>query len=580
MTNINAAFTERSAGHLMVEQLIHEGVERVYSVPGESFLDILDGLYDAPITNVVARHEGGAGFMALAEARLTGRPGVVMVTRGPGAANAMIAIHTAYQDQTPLVMFVGLIPIADRNRESFQEFDPHAWFGSTAKKVLVLDDPDSAGELVSDAMRTAAGGRPGPVIIGVPEDVLTVPTDAPALDPRPLPAPAISADALAGVRTAIAEAERPMVVVGGDGWHDGCGADLAAWCAAHGVPVTSDFRAYDAIPASSPAWVGSLGYGRSDALAADVDAADLLVFIGAVRSDVLSDGYTRGLQARTIVIDPDPGLLGHTGRVDLHIQASPAAIVPALTAEAPDASGAEAAPAATASGAEARRTRLERMRSEHEAFSTACPANHPAAGAAGAHAGVDLHALMREFDRQVDGQAVVTYGAGNHALWPPRFIRHEQPSSLVAPRNGAMGVGIPAAVAAGLVHPDRTVISVAGDGCFMMNGQEIATAVGYGAKMVVVVIDNGIFATIVEHQERQYPQRPSGTHLTNPDFAMMAQSYGLHGETVRTSDDIAGAVERALASPTGALLHVITDPALRGPSGEVPAAADSNGAHA
>lgn len=551
----------RSAGHLMVEQLAREGVERVYSVPGESFLDILDGLYDAPITNVVARHEGGAGFMALAEARLTGRPGVVMVTRGPGAANAMIAVHTAYQDQTPLVMFAGLIPVADRNRESFQEFDPHAWFGSTAKKVLVLDDPDSAGELVADAMRTASGGRPGPVVIGVPEDVLTFPTSVRALDPRPLPAPAISPEAVAQVHQAISEAERPMVVIGGDGWHSGCGADLATWCAQIGVPVTSDFRAYDAIPSSSPAWVGSLGYGRSDALAAHFDEADLLLFIGAVRSDVLTDGYTRGLTSRAIVIDPDPDLLGHADSVEMHIQARPADIVPVLVADAPEVSGG--------------RERLERMRAEHLVYATERPTNTPASGAE--DIGVDLHALMTELRERTGGEAVVTYGAGNHALWPPRYLRHERPSTLVAPRNGAMGVGVPAAVAASLVHPDRTVISIAGDGCFMMNGQEIATAVGYGAKIVVLVIDNGIFATIVEHQERHYPQRPAGTHMTNPDFALMAQSYGLHGETVRTSADIAGAVERALASPTGALLHVITDPALRGPSGQMPEATGASG---
>lgn len=557
MTNINAAFTERSAGHLMVEQLIHEGVERVYSVPGESFLDILDGLYDAPITNVVARHEGGAGFMALAEARLTGRPGVVMVTRGPGAANAMIAIHTAYQDQTPLVMFVGLIPVADRNRESFQEFDPHAWFGSTAKKVLVLDDPHSAAELVADAFRTAASGRPGPVVIGVPEDVLTYVTEAPALPRRALPAAALCPSAMAEVRDALATAQRPLVVVGGDGWHEGIGADLADWCARHNVPITSDFRAYDAIPASSPAWVGSLGYGRSEDLAELFDTADVVLFIGAVRSDVLSDGFARGMRARALIIDPDPDLLGHAGSVSLHIQARPAEAVPALIAEDIAMSCYPA--------------RLEHMRAQHLVFSNERPID--VAVPSGDEAGVDLHILMQVLSCRTGGEAVVTYGAGNHALWPPRYLHHEQASSLVAPRNGAMGVGIPAAVAAGLVHPDRTIISIAGDGCFMMNGQEIATAVGYGAKLIIVVIDNGIFATIVEHQEREYPHRPSGTHLTNPDFALMAQSYGLHGETVRSTDEIVDAVERALASPTGALLHVITDPTLRAPSPEVPAGA-------
>src|SRR5690606_38002676 len=276
-----------SAGHLIVKQLAKAGIERVYSVPGESFLDVLDGLYDSGITNVVARHEGGAGFMALAEGRLTGTPGIALVTRGPGAANAQIAVHTAYQDQTPLVLMIGLVPVADRNRESFQEFDPHAWFGSTAKKVVVLDDPDTAAELVDDALFTAASGRPGPVVIGLPEDVLTHLTERDAVTPRPYASPAPGQAQLAELDAMIDAAERPLLVLGGDGWRNGSGEKLATWAEQAQIPVATDFRAYDAIPHSSKAFAGSLGYGRADALAARFNEADLVVFVGAVRSDVL-----------------------------------------------------------------------------------------------------------------------------------------------------------------------------------------------------------------------------------------------------------------------------------------------------
>lgn len=529
-----------SAGHLIVKQLVASGIERVYSVPGESFLDVLDGLHDSNITNVVARHEGGAGFMALAEGRLTGKPGIALVTRGPGAANAQIAIHTAYQDQTPLVLMIGLVPVSDRNRESFQEFDPHAWFGSTAKKVVVLDDPDTAAELVDDALFTAASGRPGPVVIGLPEDVLTHLTDRETVTPRRMASPAPSAAQLAELEQLLDSAERPMLVLGGDGWRGGIGAALAAWAAEAQIPVATDFRAYDAIPHSSPAYAGSLGYGRSDALAARFDAADLVVFIGAVRSDVLSDGYRIGFGATTAVVSPDPALLGHSGRVDLQIVSTPANLVPALAPRTAD-----------------RGDWYSGAREDHAAFLRPIAAPET---------GVDLTRAMKELEQLTRGEAVVTYGAGNHALWAARYLSHELPNSLVAPRNGAMGVGVPAAVASALVFPERTVVTVAGDGCFMMNGQELATAIGYGAKVHAIVVDNGCFATIREHQETHYPGRPSGTHLTNPDFAALGRAYGLHGETVRTTEEFGPAIRRALESPTGSVVHVITDPATRAPS--------------
>ncbi|QVJ02620.1 hypothetical protein KGD82_09670 [Nocardiopsis eucommiae] len=302
----------RSAGHLIVAQLEHEGVRRVYGVPGESYLDVLDGLYDSAVTTVVTRHEGGAGFMALAEGRLTGLPGVAMVTRGPGAANAFVAVHTAYQDATPLLLFVGLIPVADRGREAFQEFDLTGWFGSTAKKVVTLDDPASAARVVSEAVHTARSGRPGPVVIGLPEDVIRVRVPGgTVVEPRTATTGRPSAEAVAEVVARVDRAERPVIVVGGESWTDATGAALTAWARERRIPVLADFRAYDAVPHRVPGepspYAGSLGYGRADAAAALFDGADLALFVGTARTDVLSDGYTLGGDAETILVLPgDP----------------------------------------------------------------------------------------------------------------------------------------------------------------------------------------------------------------------------------------------------------------------------------
>lgn len=537
--------TAVSAGHLIVAQLETAGVRRVYGVPGESFLDVLDGLHDSDITAVVTRHEGGAGFMALTEGRLTNLPGVAIVTRGPGAANAFIAVHTAYQDATPMILFVGLIPVSDRGRESFQEFDINAWFGSTAKKVVVLDDPASAAAVVDDAIHTSLSGRPGPVVIGLPEDVLTQFAGAAApVPPRALAKTAPSTQALEDLGQCFARAERPLIVVGGEGWTQQSGEALVRWAAAHGVPVAADWRAYDAVPHvldGGNSYIGYLGYARSDANARRLDEADLLVLIGCPRGDVLSDGYTRGLNAETVLIMPGD-ILGHFGRLDQHVVADVSAFSLALA----DCRWSTAAHSDW----------LPLARSDYETYSTPRPDGG---------SGVDLGECMQVLREELDDDAVITYGAGNHALWPGRYLQHTSADSLAAPRNGAMGMGIPAAVAAGLIFPGRQVVSVAGDGCFMMNGQEIAIAIGYQSTFIAIVVDNGCFATIREHQEREYPGRPSGTHLTNPDFALWAQSYGAYGERVERTVDFRAAFQRAAASGKPAVLHVIQDPATRSP---------------
>ncbi|WGP06096.1 thiamine pyrophosphate-binding protein [Bacillus subtilis] len=581
----------RSAGHLIVDTLESAGIERVYAVPGESYLDVLDGLYDANIETVVCRQEGGAGFMALAESRLTGRPGIAMVTRGPGAANAMISVHTAWQDATALVLFVGLVPLNDRSRESFQEFSLPEWFSSTAKRVLTIDDEDRSGEITADALRIAASGRPGPVVVGLPEDVLVRLTEAPtptlAEVAPPTPAPAV----IDGLASRIAAAERPAFVLGGDGWHNGCGAELAGLAASAGVPIFCDWRAYDAIPHSSPAWAGWLGYGRADAVAAGFAEADLVVFVGCTRSDVASDGYTIGFEAETVLVSLDMEATQHAGRIDEHIIASPDSFTRALTRT--DAGDAR-------EGRQLRGDRTDEWMQSRADVQSRFAAHRPDAEAAPENAnraGVDLGVAFGILDDRLGGDAILTYGAGNATIWGHRFIRHERPAGLVGARNGAMGLAVPAAVAASLAYPERRAVAICGDGDFLMNGQEIATAFAHGGTPLIIVVDNGVYGTIVSHQENHYPGRPSGTRMVNPNFAAWMSAFDLgssgvasarvsgsvppgadgtatgagmvgHGERVEATEDFAAALDRALAHDGPALIHVLIDPVTMPPAAD------------
>ena len=539
---MSAATDQVSAGHLIVRQLEREGVERVYLVPGESYLDVIDGLHDSSIRAVVCRQEGGAGIMAMTEGRLTGRPGVAMVTRGPGAANAQIAMHTAAQDGSPLVLFVGLIPQSLRGRFAFQEFAIEQWFGDSAKAVFTLDDPSSAAEVTAKAMRLAVAGRPGPVVVGLPEEVLRQTVPAATVAPAARTVSAGSASDHELLESAVAAAERPLAVVGGEPWSREGSAALARWAESRGVAVVSDFRSYDVIDNASPAWVGSLGYGRDERLAERTDTADLVVFLGAHRTDVLSDEYTRMLDARTVVVGADAALTGHYGRIDSHILADPSAFIEAV-----------ASPQTAAETS----AWLQEARAQREEFA------RPVTDGIGAR--LDLGVVVAGVNERLTDDAIVTYGAGNYALWPQRFLAARGPASVVGPKNGAMGIGVPAAVAASLAFPERQVVSFAGDGCFMMNGQEMATAAAHGARFVLFVIDNGRYGTILRHQERQYPGRPSATTLDNPDFAKLGEACGALGLRLDSTDDVDDVLDRAFAHDGTVLVHITTDPDLRGP---------------
>lgn len=552
----SATEAAHSAGHLIVRTLEAHGVERVYAVPGESYLDVLDGLHDSGIETVVCRHEGGAGFMALAEGRLTGTPGIAMVTRGPGAANAMIAIHTAYQDATAMVLFVGLVPVNDRERDAFQEFSLTGWFGSTAKRVMTIDDPNRAGALVAEAMRIASSGRPGPVVIGLPEDVLVRAALPEVALPIALAKSVPAQTEIDELIARLASAERPAIVAGGDGWHTGAGRTLLDFAEAAGIPVFCDWRAYDAVPNEGAAWAGWLGYGRTDAVAEGYINADLIVFVGCGRADVLSDGYTRGFDAETVLVTADPDATMHSGRTDQHVLATPESFANALAA---------------ADATAARGSRGDAWMAGRAAAQEATAAHRADASVAGAPEhyateAVDLGTVFGELDDRLAGQAVLTFGAGNATIWAHRFVKHLTPASLVGARNGAMGLAVPAAVAGSIIFPERDVVAVCGDGDFFMNGQEIATAVAHGGKPLIIVVDNGIYGTIVQHQENHYPGRPSGTRMSNPDFANWMRSFGGHGERVEATAEFAPALERALEFDGPALIHILISDSVMPPA--------------
>ncbi|MFM9370406.1 thiamine pyrophosphate-dependent enzyme [Streptomyces sp. Da 82-17] len=532
---MNPPHPARTGGQVLIDQLVAHGVDTVYGVPGESYLAALDALHDASVRMVVCRHEGGAAYMAEAHGKLTGRPGICFTTRGPGATNALVALHTAHQDATPLVLFIGLVPRAHTDRHAFQELDLRGTFGATAKLVETIDDAARIPEHVARAFATAEAGRPGPVVLGLPEDMLTDVVHVPDLRPAPPAEGAVSAPELALLAQLLDTAERPLVLLGGSRWTAEARADVRAWAEAWRLPVATDFRCQDLIGHDSPSYVGALGYGRSDHLAHRLRTADLVIAVGAAPSDVPTDGFTLlpadGDGPRLVTALPEPLPPGALYRPTLALLAAPAAVGRAVRTLRP----ADTPPWSV---------RTKEDRHAHLAFRA--PQHDPDP--------LDLGAVFAALDARLPADRVVTFGAGNHAVWAQRFLALDDGARQLAPRNGSMGYGIPAAVAASLAHPDRTVVSIAGDGCFLMNGQELATAVAEGAAPLILVLDNGQYGTIRQHQEQTYPGRVSGTALGNPDFAAYARAFGAHGETVTATEEFEPALERALTCGRAALI--------------------------
>ncbi|MCX7644847.1 MAG: thiamine pyrophosphate-binding protein [Rhodobacteraceae bacterium] len=530
----------RHGGRILADQLALQGVRRVFSVPGESFLAALDGFLDAGIENVVCRHEGGAAMMAEATGKLTNRPGVAFVTRGPGATNAACGVHVARQDSTPMILFVGQVARGHRDREAFQEVDLPAMFAPLAKWAAEICDTARIPEYVSRAFHVAMSGRPGPVVLSLPEDMLSARAEVRDI-PAPAPRPAgVAQGAVAAIEAALAGAERPLVIAGGPLWTAEAARDLARFAAARSLPVAVTFRRQDYLDNRLPAYAGDLGVGMNPRLAARLAAADLLLVLGARLGDVATGGYESldpaGPLPRIVHVHPDPDEPGRVFRPDLAVAAPAPEVIAALAAG-------KAAPGPWGEWAAA-------ARAEYEAWQE--PRETPGA--------VKLEAIVRWLSDHLPEDAVVTNGAGNYAAFLHRYFRFKSFRSQLAPTSGSMGYGFPAAIAAALHHPGRTVVCLAGDGCFQMTLNEFSTAVQHGAKVIVIVASNGRYGTIRMHQERTYPGRVSGTDLANPDFAALARAYGGHGETVAEGADFPAAFARAAAAGRPAVIELRLDP--------------------
>lgn len=541
----NSAPLRKSAGHVIVDSLVAHGVTRSYVVPGESFLDVLDGLHGSPIETIVCRQEGGAAYMAEADGKMNQLPGIAMVTRGPGAANAHVGLHTAWQDSTPMILFVGLIPFAHRDREAFQEFDIKSWFDTGAKRVMVLDHAERASEIVAEAMFAAMNGRPGPVVVGLPEDIIQQEIDA-TIHPRiPVATGGMTVTDWKAVKSALLAAEKPLFVVGGNDWTQEGATALTNWLEEHNIPAAAEWRCEGTIPFDSPSYVGPIGYGRPKPTYNLLEETDLLIFVGTVPGDVITDGFLvrQDWTKKNFLVTIDPSLRGRSGPVSYQIVAKPDVFVRDLVM-------------INLPVREEWTAWTERMRGEQEKFAALPPAT-PTEGPA------RMDTLMANLVPTLPEDAMITLGAGEHTNWAHRYFPTQRYASMISARNGSMGYSVPSAIAASLANPGRRVVTIAGDGEFLMNGQELATAAQYGATPLVIVMDNQEYGTIRSHQERQYPHRISGTQLKNPDFALMAQAFGGFGVRVENDADVPAAIEAALHAidqdGTFALIHLIVE---------------------
>jgi acetolactate synthase I/II/III large subunit len=531
----------RTGARILVDQLVVHGVDTAFCVPGESYIAVLDALRDAPIRLVVARHEAGAANMAEAYAKLTGRPGICFVTRAPGATHAATGVYTAFQDSTPLVLFVGQVPLAHRGREAFQELDYESAFGSFTKLVAEVESPSDFPEVTARAFQTAMSGRPGPVVIALPEDILSFEADVEDANPYTPARPAPSVDEVTRVGDALAEAERPFVVVGGGGWSAEAAADLQAFAEASRLPVAASFRRQDFIDNTSASYAGALTIGHDEALARRLREADLLLVVGARLGDIPTRGYTTLEPPRTpqtlVHVHADPNELGRVFRAD----------VPVVSASR------EFLAAVQGLGVVDGAARSEWVESAHEAF-LASLRHRRGPGE------LDLGDVLEHLREHMPDDAILTNGAGNYTVWCHRFYAFRRYGTQLAPCSGAMGYGIPAAISAKVVHPEREVVCVSGDGDFMMSGHELAAAVQERLPIVVLLVNNGMYGTIRMHQERLFPGRVVGTDLVNPDFVALAGAFGAYGELVSRSEDFPAAFARARAQERPSLLELRVDP--------------------
>jgi acetolactate synthase-1/2/3 large subunit len=532
------------AGHLIVDCLKAQGVKRVFSVPGESFLAVLDGLHQSGIDNVVCRQEGGAAMMAEATGKITGRPGVAFVTRGPGATNASAGVHIAKQDSTPMILFVGQIGRRMRGREAFQEVDYRSMFADVAKWVEEIDHADRIPEIINHAWHVAMSGRPGPVVLALPEDMLRDEVDLSA-GPRVEVAEVGIADAVARQCAGMIEtSHRPIFILGGSRWSDAARASVADYTSRLGIPVATTFRRQYLYDNAKENYIGEIGLAPNPELRKRVERADLLVILGARFSENPSQGFELlGIPehgAKLIHVHPGAEEVGRIYTPTLGVNATPEGFLEGLQ-----------------KFTVGKHFTCNAERASFEAWTGDVPK---------VPGPVEMGEVVNHLRDTLPADTIFTNGAGNYAIWMQRFWRWRHADSYLGPVSGSMGYGLPAAIAARMEHRERPIVCLAGDGCFQMSMQEFGTAMQQRAKFVVIVVDNGIYGTIRMHQEREYPERVSGTAMRNPDFAALAQAYGAHGETVDAAGAFGPALDRAMEAETAAIVHVKVNPEALSPS--------------
>ena len=529
-------------GEILIHHLEIEGCDTVYCVPGESYLAALDGLHDTNrIQTVVCRQEGGASMMAEAYGKLSGKPGVCFVTRGPGAANAMSGIHIAYQDSTPMILFVGMPPGQFRDREAFQEIDLRAIFGTTAKWVGVIDDVDRIGEYVSRAFATATSGRPGPVVLGLPEDMLADEGDKADKKPAPIVKSRPTADAIRQFGEALASAERPLIIVGGPGWTAETGHKMQTFAVRLNLPVAAAFRFQDYFDNRHQNYAGHVGIAINPKLAGHIRDSDLIIAMGPRLGEMTTSGYTLlkvpSPDQKLVHIHPGPEELGQVYCPEIAICASLSEFADCLDdIELP--------------GDPVWSAWTETLRADYEAHVQ--PVETPGS--------LKMEQVVSYLSEVLDEDAIITNGAGNFTAWVHRYYRYRSYRTQLAPTAGSMGYGLPAAIAAKVRHPDHQVICFAGDGCFMMTSQELATAVHYGLPIVIIIVNNQMYGTIRMHQEKHFPERVIATTLSNPDFAAFARSFGAEGIQISETREFRPALQKALAAQKPTVIELLVSP--------------------